>query len=67
MCVCESVFMCLDVCVCAGGWGDSKVSLFQHNWLTGAFGVNWLADSVNPRAYGYCSTDNADILLGHTA
>lgn len=47
--------------------GESKVSLFQHNWLTGAFGVNWLADSVNPRAYGYCSTDNADILLGHTA
>lgn len=60
--------LCACVCVCVCWWlGDSKVSLFQHNWLTGAFGVNWLADSVNPRAYGYCSTDNADILLGHTA
>lgn len=60
--------MRVSVCVCVCWWlGDSKVSLFQHNWLTGAFGVNWLADSVNPRAYGYCSKDNADILLGHTA
>ncbi len=62
------VCLCDYMCVCVCSWlGFSNVSLFQHNWLTGPFGVNWLADSVNPRAYGYCSTDNADILLGHTA
>lgn len=50
--------MCLYVSVLVvsggGGWG-SNGSLFHHNWLPEAFGVNWPDDGVNPGGCGYCS------------
>lgn len=51
--------MCLYVSVLVvsggGGVGGSSGSLFHHNWLPEAFGVNWPDDGVNPGGCGYCS------------
>lgn len=44
--------VCQRACGLGGG---SSGSLFHHNWLPEAFGVNWPDDGVNPGGCGYCS------------